>query len=71
MFLLICFAVVIMDGIKYSNRYGYRLRRHPPLKYWMPVHYKTIKDGQNMCHVSFHTSFQALPTMGHCAVTVN
>ena len=28
---------------------GIKLRRHPPQnsKYWMPIHYDTIEDGQN------------------------
>ena len=41
LFVFPIFDGVIMDGHSI-------LRRHPPrLKYWMPIHYDTIEDGQN------------------------
>ena len=33
-------------GIQYFNRGWYQLRRHPPLKILVPIHYDTIEDGQ-------------------------
>ena len=44
-FVLPIFDGAIMDG--YPMGGGCRHSRPPQLKYWMPIHYDTIEDGQN------------------------
>ena len=47
-FVLLIFDGVIMDEHPIFGSGGCRHSQYPPrLKYWMPIHYDTIEDGQN------------------------
>ena len=64
-FVLPIFNTVKIYGIQYFNRGGYRLRRHPPLKYHRcpSIMYVvcTIENGQKKSHVlSLIVSFSCL-----------